>query len=87
MHFSEECSDPGLWCTSEFRPINPMIRKDCKKVVDFIEVEDIGEKVSLCRCWLSKKWPYCDGAHGPHNRRNGDNTGPVVVRRKPAAEK
>lgn len=28
------------------------------------------------------QWPYCDGAHGPHNKATGDNTGPVVVRHK-----
>lgn len=34
--------------------INPDIRKDLKKVVDFIDIEDITEKASLCRCWKSK---------------------------------
>ena len=36
--------------------INPNIRKDEKKVVDFLEVEDLAsEKVSFCRCWKSEK--------------------------------
>lgn len=34
--------------------VNPAIRKDINKVVDFIDIEDITEKVSLCRCWRSK---------------------------------
>lgn len=34
--------------------INPCIRKDINKVVDFIDIEDITEKASLCRCWRSK---------------------------------
>lgn len=34
--------------------INPCVRKDINKVVDFIDIEDITEKVSLCRCWRSK---------------------------------
>lgn len=34
---------------------NPLIRLDEKKVVDFIDIEDIAEKASLCRCWKSKK--------------------------------
>lgn len=38
--------------------INPMIRLKEKKVVDFIDIEDIGEKASLCRCWKSKKVSY-----------------------------
>jgi len=44
------------------------------------EVEVTAEKkVSLCRCWKSKKFPYCDGAHKAHNQETGDNLGPVVV--------
>lgn len=38
-----------------------------------------GEKVILCRCWLSSKFPLCDGSHGKHNKATGDNLGPVVV--------
>lgn len=34
--------------------VNPSIRKDIPKVVDFIDIEDITEKASLCRCWRSK---------------------------------
>ncbi|KAK2189214.1 hypothetical protein NP493_113g03000 [Ridgeia piscesae] len=63
--------------------INPNIRKDEKKVVDFLEVEDLAsEKVSFCRCWKSEKFPYCDGAHREHNEETGDNIGPVVIKRK-----
>lgn len=86
-----------------------MIRMSEGKVVDFVDVEDIAEKASFCRCWKSKnvsliglisshvsmiriadrvfislfQWPYCDGAHGAHNKATGDNLGPVVVKRKP----
>lgn len=34
--------------------VNPCIRKDIPKVVDFIDIEDITEKASLCRCWRTK---------------------------------
>ena len=42
------------------------------------EMKD-GEKLVLCRCWLSKTFPLCDGAHGNHNRATGDTVGPVIV--------
>ncbi|KAG7308047.1 CDGSH iron-sulfur domain-containing protein 2 [Plutella xylostella] len=62
--------------------VNPDIRKEIPKVVDFIDIEDITDKASLCRCWRSKNWPYCDGSHGNLNKETGDNVGPVVVRHK-----
>lgn len=37
------------------------------------------KRVSLCRCWKSKKWPLCDGAHKYHNKDNNDKAGPVVL--------
>ncbi|CAO1428061.1 unnamed protein product [Diamesa tonsa] len=61
---------------------NTTIRLGEAKVVDMIDVEDIGEKAAFCRCWKTKNWPYCDGSHGEHNKSCGDNTGPVVVSRK-----
>ncbi|CAH2105422.1 unnamed protein product [Euphydryas editha] len=67
---------------NEANKVNLSVKKDIPKVVDFIDIEDITEKVSLCRCWRSKNWPYCDGAHGGHNKETGDNIGPVVVRHK-----
>ena len=36
-----------------------------------------GEKIALCRCFKSKKFPYCDGTHEEH-----PGTGPVVVESK-----
>lgn len=36
-------------------PINPDIKKDQEKVVDFVDIESIGKKTSYCRCWKSKK--------------------------------
>ncbi|CDJ70081.1 hypothetical protein, conserved [Eimeria necatrix] len=35
-------------------------------------------KVAICRCWQSKKFPYCDGAHKAM-MQNGDNVGPYVA--------
>ena len=37
------------------------------------------KRVSLCRCWKSKKWPLSDGAHKYHNKDNNDKVGPVVL--------
>jgi CDGSH-type Zn-finger protein len=40
-----------------------------------------GERVSLCRCFESKKFPFCDGTH-----RELPGTGPVIVLAPPAPE-
>ena len=32
-------------------------------------------RIALCRCWKSKKFPYCDGAH----KQLAENVGPVIV--------
>lgn len=60
-------------------PINPGIKKDLPKVVDNVDVEDLGNKAVFCRCWRSKKFPYCDGSHGKHNDATGDNVGPLII--------
>ncbi len=33
-----------------------------------------GEKVALCRCYRSKKFPFCDGSH-----KEEPGKGPAVV--------
>lgn len=35
--------------------INSLIKKNEEKVVDTVDVEDIGEKKVFCRCWKSAK--------------------------------
>ncbi|XP_066581264.1 CDGSH iron-sulfur domain-containing protein 2 homolog [Prorops nasuta] len=62
--------------------VNLAVKKDVAKVVDTIDVEDIADKAVFCRCWRSKNWPYCDGAHGAHNKEHNDNVGPIVVTKK-----
>ncbi|XP_023339436.1 CDGSH iron-sulfur domain-containing protein 2 homolog [Eurytemora carolleeae] len=61
--------------------VNSCIQMDCPKVVDTIDIEDISEKAVLCRCWKSKKFPYCDGTHAKHNKETGDNVGPIIVKK------
>lgn len=39
-----------------------------------VELE-AGEQVSLCRCWKSAKFPFCDGTH----RQVEGNVGPARV--------
>jgi hypothetical protein len=63
--------------------INKTIKKDCDKCVDKVEIEDINVDLAkgkfMCRCWKSKNWPYCDGAHAEHNKLTGDNVGPLAI--------
>ncbi|WIA15214.1 hypothetical protein OEZ85_001892 [Tetradesmus obliquus] len=59
--------------------INAGIKKDVDKVVDMLKAEDLPKKAVFCRCWKSKKFPYCDGAHAKHNTETGDNVGPLIV--------
>ncbi|KAK6059710.1 zinc finger CDGSH type [Cooperia oncophora] len=58
--------------------VNLKVQLSNDKVVDTVDVEDIGEKKAFCRCWKSEKFPYCDGAHTKHNKETGDNVGPLV---------
>ncbi|XP_063692487.1 CDGSH iron-sulfur domain-containing protein 1-like [Bolinopsis microptera] len=72
-----------IWSTrsSGKQCCNTTIKKDCDKVVDVVDMEDLGAKTCYCRCWQSKKFPLCDGAHNAHNARTGDNLGPLVVKK------
>jgi CDGSH-type Zn-finger protein len=65
--------------------VNPNIEKDSKKVVNSMDIEDIGDKIAFCRCWRSKKFPLCDGSHVAHNRSTGDNVGPLCLKRAAAS--
>lgn len=62
--------------------VNLEIQKDNPKVVHAFDMEDLGDKAVYCRCWRSKKFPYCDGAHTKHNEETGDNVGPLIVKKK-----
>jgi CDGSH-type Zn-finger protein len=51
-------------------------------MIDFDDVlakVKAGQKVSLCRCYKSAKFPYCDGSHIKHNEETGDNIAPAVL--------
>jgi CDGSH-type Zn-finger protein len=68
--------------------INTSIRKNEAKIVDSVpcgEIENIAEfkdgKLVMCRCWKSKTFPYCDGAHNLHNKATGDNIGPLIIKK------
>ncbi|XP_045214368.2 CDGSH iron-sulfur domain-containing protein 2-like [Mercenaria mercenaria] len=62
--------------------VNLKIQKESSKVVNMVDIEELGDKVSYCRCWRSKKFPICDGSHNKHNEETGDNVGPLVLKRK-----
>ena len=58
--------------------INTQIEVDSPKVVHTVTV-NAGEKVVICRCWKSAKFPLCDGAHNKHNKETNDNIAPCIV--------
>ncbi|KAM8924121.1 CDGSH iron-sulfur domain-containing protein 1 [Pelodytes ibericus] len=62
--------------------VNIGIQKDNPKVVHAFDMEDLGDKAVYCRCWRSKKFPFCDGAHTKHNEETGDNVGPLIIKKK-----
>ncbi|KAG9346008.1 hypothetical protein JZ751_007823 [Albula glossodonta] len=64
--------------------VNLDLQKDNPKVVHAFDIEDLGDKAVYCRCWRSKKFPLCDGAHTKHNEETGDNVGPLIIKRKEA---
>jgi len=72
------------WCPLAKHCVNLCHKKDCDKVVDSVDIEDLGDKAVFCRCWKSKKFPYCDGSHNKHNQTTGDNVGPLIIGKKSA---
>ena len=36
-------------------PVNMKIQRENPKVVNMVDIEDLGDKISYCRCWRSKK--------------------------------
>lgn len=61
---------------------NNSIELDNAKVVNSVKISKISEEGTkwYCRCWKSKNWPYCDGSHTEHNKKTGDNVGPLGVK-------
>lgn len=64
--------------------VNSSVDLSNPKIVTSVDIEDLGNKAVFCRCWKSKKFPYCDGSHNKHNEECGDNVGPLIVKRKDA---
>uniref|UniRef100_A0A8D0GW84 Iron-binding zinc finger CDGSH type domain-containing protein n=1 Tax=Sphenodon punctatus TaxID=8508 RepID=A0A8D0GW84_SPHPU len=63
--------------------VNPSIQKDSPKVViHAFDMENMGDKAVYCRCWRSKKFPFCDGTRIKHNEETGDNVGPLSCKRR-----
>ena len=38
--------------------VNLKIQKESSKVVNMVDIEELGDKVSYCRCWRSKRVSY-----------------------------
>lgn len=63
---------------------NQKIDLSSEKVVHNLEVSE-GQKIVVCRCWQSAKFPYCDGSHNAYNKEHNDNLGPAIVQVKKQA--
>merc|ERR1712062_46574 len=61
---------------------NNSIQLEDEKVVHSYDIEDMADKEVYRRCWKSKSFPYCDGSHNAHNKKTGDNTGPLIIKKK-----
>lgn len=63
--------------------INPNIHKNyAQKIVDYYDKPALPDFTAFCRCWRSKRFPYCDGGHHDYNKMIGDNAGPIIIRRR-----
>ncbi|KHN75505.1 CDGSH iron-sulfur domain-containing protein 1 [Toxocara canis] len=71
----------GVQITKRMSRINTTVKLSTDKVIDTVDVEDIGDKKVFCRCWKSSAFPYCDGTHNKHNAATGDNVGPLIVKK------
>ncbi|KAL7055872.1 hypothetical protein AAHC03_022950 [Spirometra sp. Aus1] len=69
-------------CSKHSDHINRCYKKEQAKCVDIVDIESIDQKKAFCRCWLSSKFPYCDGTHNKHNEQTGDNVGPLIIEPK-----
>ncbi|KAJ7975594.1 CDGSH iron-sulfur domain-containing protein NEET [Quillaja saponaria] len=68
---------------AEAEAINPAIRKSEEKVVDAVVVTELSKPLTAyCRCWRSGTFPLCDGSHVKHNKANGDNVGPLLLKKQ-----
>lgn len=46
-----------------------------------LQLDELTETKYLCRCWQSKNYPYCDGAHKAYNEATGDTLGPLILKK------
>ncbi|MES1910467.1 MAG: hypothetical protein MHM6MM_003054 [Cercozoa sp. M6MM] len=71
--------------------VNHRVKLTKPKVVDRVCCKEVQEsangQIAMCRCWNSKKFPYCDGSHVAHNKKTGDNVGPLLLTRDDFREK
>ena len=69
-----------LFYSSTTTENNSKINVNNFKAKDIVNLKlEEGKAYSFCRCWQSKKWPFCDGAHKTYNLENGESLGPVRI--------
>jgi Iron-binding zinc finger CDGSH type. len=62
-----------------FQLINKYYSKHHDVVTDRFTIDTGIHTEAICRCWKSKKFPFCDNSHKYHNKFHKDNVGPLII--------
>lgn len=60
-------------------PLMPPVNKYSYPARDEVTLP-IDGRIAICRCWQSKKFPYCDGEHRCFNEETREGLGPMIVK-------
>ncbi|KAI5703014.1 hypothetical protein M8J75_006755 [Diaphorina citri] len=75
----ENIPSEEFWGTEPRRLINKYYSKHHDVVTDRFTIDTGIHTEAICRCWKSKKFPFCDNSHKYHNKFHKDNVGPLII--------